>query len=286
MVKLHNEVFDSRQTMRGSAFEFHHYLDTEPPCVPFHEHPFYEIYFFLSGIVTYNIEGRSYQLRPGDILLTGSRDIHRPDILPGKPYERYVIWLTEDFLHRFNGQGGDLSTCFRGTQEKRYHLIRPDVSALAQLKAQCELMAALKDEHSFGSDSLFYANLVAFLVYLNRAYFNTPLSVRQDIRENETINLLLDYINEHLAEPLSLDILSARFFLSKFYLNNKFRQYTGLTIYQYIIKKRLTVARNMLRGGTPVMNACMACGFNDYSNFLKAFKREFNCAPHEYIPAG
>ena len=53
--------------------------------------------------------------------------------------------------------------------------------------------------------------------------------------------------------------------------------------YQYIMKKRLTVARNMLTLGTPVTTACIECGFNDYSNFLKAFKREFGCNPSNFI---
>lgn len=284
MYKTHKDPFVFRQTMVGSTFEFHHYLDLEPPEVPFHEHPFYEVYFFLSGNAAYSVEGRAYQLCPGDILLTDTRDIHRPIVQPGKPYERYVLWLTEDFLHSLRGHGEDLGTCFHSASERHHHLIRPDAPTLAQLKSQCELMAALKDEDSFGSGSLLYANLITFLVYLNRAYLSTPLSVRKDIEENETINQVLDYINTHLAEPLCLDKLSAEFFLSKFYLNNKFKHYTGLTLYQYVIKKRLTVARNLLRDGTPVMETCLACGFSDYSNFLKAFKREFCCTPRDCTP--
>lgn len=284
LYKLHKDAFDSRQTMQGSAFEFHHYLDPEPPEVPFHAHPFYEVYFFLSGVGTYCIEGRVYQMRPGDILLTGNRDIHRPNMLPGKPYERYVLWLTEDFLTQLRRHGEDLGTCFHDAAKKGYHLIRPDVPMFAQLKSQCALMAAIKDDHSFGSGNLFYANLITFLVYLNRAYADTAFSVREDIQQNKTINRLLAYINNHLTEPLSLDGLSSEFYLSKFYLNNKFKRYTGLTLYQYIIKKRLTVARNLLRTGTPVMNAYIACGFSDYSNFLKAFKREFGCTPRDYSP--
>ena len=59
---------------------------------------FMKFFFFLSGDVDYIIEGKTYALRPGDILLTSCSDIHRPDIRPGKPYERIVIWLEENFL--------------------------------------------------------------------------------------------------------------------------------------------------------------------------------------------
>ena len=73
-------------------------------------------------------------------------------------------------------------------------------------------------------------------------------------------------------------------YVSKSHLSHRFKEFTGLTLYQYIIKKRLVVARNMLREGAQVMDACLQCGFNDYSNFLKAFKREFGKSPKEFMP--
>ena len=51
----------------------------------YHEHEFYEIFFFLSGDVSYIIEGSTYQLRPGDILLTSNEDIHKPESGRGNP---------------------------------------------------------------------------------------------------------------------------------------------------------------------------------------------------------
>ena len=99
LLNSNKDTFTLRQTMERPDFECYHYLDPVPPAVDFHEHEFYEVFFFLSGDVNYIIEGRTYQLRPGDILLTDNRDIHKPDIRPGKPYERFVIWIDPDFLH-------------------------------------------------------------------------------------------------------------------------------------------------------------------------------------------
>lgn len=283
MLNIYKDEFTLRQTMEERDFEFHHYLDLTPPDVEFHEHPFYEVFFFLSGDVNYIIEGRTYQLRPGDILLTSNRDIHRPEITRGKPYERFVIWLADDFFDRLQDWGDDLSACFTDAAQRKYQLIRPDGPVLVRLKALCEYLAEEQTKRVFGSRTLLHACLIEFLVYLNRAYFDTPDTIRRDISENDKINQVVAYINDHVAEDLSLDQLSHVFFISKFYLNNQFKRYTGLTLYQFIMKKRLTVARNMLREGVSVMDACMRCGFNDYSNFLKAFKREFDRNPKEFI---
>ena len=95
---MYKEEFNPSQFMTERYFEFHQSYNETPPTVEFHQHPFYEIFFFLSGNVNYIIEGKNYSLRPGDILLTGSLDIHRPDIHAGKPYERIVIWLADDFF--------------------------------------------------------------------------------------------------------------------------------------------------------------------------------------------
>lgn len=277
------ENFTLRQTMQDSLFECHHYLDKFPPEVEFHEHEFYEIYFFLSGAVSYVIEGRTYQLRPGDILLTNNEDIHRPEVREGKPYERYVIWIRPEAIQSFHSLGDDLAACFLDAANRSFKLIRPDSSTVTHLRSLCEKIIQARREDCFAKETLAYLYLCEFLVYLNRAYFSLPDSIWQDVSENENVNQVIAYINDHLSEDLSLDRLANHFYVSKYYLSHRFKEYTGLTLYQFIIKKRLVVARNMLREGTPVTTVCLQCGFNDYSNFLKQFKREFGRSPKEFM---
>ncbi len=285
MSNSYKDIFSLRQTMVRPDFECYHYSDPFPPEVEFHEHEFYEVFFFLSGNVSYNIEGRTYALQPGDILLTDNKDIHRPKIRPGKPYERFVVWISPDFLDVLNRYGSDLSACFTDASQKKYKLIRPEGKLIAQLKNILEKILNNRDNSEFGSSALEYAYMVEFMVYLNRAYFATPDIVRKDITENEKINEVVAYINENLAEDLTLDRLADACFISKSYLSHQFKTYTGLTLFQFIIKKRLTVARNMIRDGASMMDACIQCGFNDYSNFHKAFKKEFGQSPRSFRKA-
>lgn len=270
--------------MTERYFEFHHTYNESPPNVSFHQHSFYEIFFFLSGNVNYIIEGRTYNLRPGDVLLTSSLDIHRPDIRPGRPYERIVVWLADDFFgHLKDFYGEDLTACFTDAALKGYRLIRPDIQSILRLKQLCTRIDEVKHSPEIGSHALASAYMTEFLVHVSRAYYHTPDSVKDDITENEKINQILLYINEHLTEDLSLEHLSGRFYLSKYYLSRQFKQFTGLSLYQYIMKKRLNTARNLLHSGSSVMDACFQCGFGDYSNFLKAFKREFGKTPRAYL---
>lgn len=282
MSNSNKDIFSLRQTMNHPDFECHHYYDVVPPAVDFHEHEFYEVFFFISGNVTYNIEGRTYLLRPGDILLTDNKDIHRPDIRPGRPYERYVLWIGPDFLDTLKKYGSDLTNCFTDASQRKYKLIRPEGPLVAQLKGILDKIIESRDDNDFGSEILEVIYIVEFMVYLNRAYFDTPDMIRNDVTENAKINSVVEYINENLSEDLTLERLAEVCFISKSYLSHQFKTYTGLPIFQFIIKKRLTAARNMIRNGTPATDACMQCGFNDYSNFHKAFKREFGRSPKEF----
>lgn len=284
LVNMCKESFNPSQIMTEKYCEFHHTYDELPLQVDSHQHSFYEVFFFLSGNVNYIIEGRNYTLRPGDVLLTSNSDIHYPDVHPGKPYERIVIWLADDFFENLRDFcGEDLTACFTDAAMKDYRLIRPDSQNITYLKHLCTKISEAKRSKETGSAALASAYLIEFLVCVSRAYYDTTDSIKADVTENEKINQILLYINENLADDLSLDDLASRFYISKYYLSRQFKQFTGLSLYQYIMKKRLIVSRNMLRAGNSVMDACLQCGFNDYSNFLKAFKREFGKKPSEYL---
>lgn len=273
------EKFETRQYMVDPYFEFHHYYDEEPLSVPLHQHTFYELYFFISGNVSYHIEGKDYHLLPGDILITNDMDIHGPVIMPGLPYERIVIWLSPAFFDALAPLGTPFRDFFTETASRDYRLIRPDPRSGRRLMDLCGQIADLKHDENFAGKALYGAKMIELLAYLGRAVQETPDLAMPDVTEDERINKVLEYINGRLTEDLSLKEISEAFYISDKYLCRRFRKYTGLSVYSYITKKRLITARNMIRDGAPVLTACMDSGFNDYSNFLKVFKREFGHLP-------
>ena len=90
---------------------------------------------------------------------------------------------------------------------------------------------------------------------------------------------LLQYLNLHLAEPLSIDDLSARFYISKYHMMRRFRQETGYSIHGYLSEKRLLLAQQLLSRGASPSEVFTQVGYQDYSTFSRAYKKQFGRGP-------
>ena len=96
-------------------------------------------------------------------------------------------------------------------------------------------------------------------------------------------DLVVQYIEEHYQEELTLDMLANKFYINKYHLSHTFQRVVGTSVYRYIIKKRLMIATEMLSGGFPPTQVYQYCGFGDYANFYRAFKMAYGVNPKEYV---
>ena len=88
--------------------------------------------------------------------------------------------------------------------------------------------------------------------------------------------------DRHYTDPLSLELLSSKFFVSKYHLSHEFNRVVGTSVYRYIVQKRLVIAKQMLAGGVAPTDVYRHCGFGDYANFYRAFKAEYHISPKQY----
>jgi AraC-like DNA-binding protein len=90
------------------------------------------------------------------------------------------------------------------------------------------------------------------------------------------------YINLHLLEEIHLDTLAELSHINKYYLCRSFRSYTGISIGQYIIEKRLILATKKIQAGISPSDACFQSGFNNYPNFSRTFSKRIGLSPKAY----
>lgn len=278
-------AFDTRQIMNVPSYEIYRYRDSYLNEVALHHHDFYELYLFLSGNVNYTIESHNYSLLPGDLLIISPMELHRPIITPAKlPYERIVLWINSAFLEQFSSKETNLAKCFAQHSVQHTNLLRCDSSTRAEIS---QLMDAMIDDtasSAFGNDILSISHLLELLVLVNRQ------TLQEGTQSHETqdnsapiITSVLNYINSHYRDSLSLDELAARFFISKYHLSHEFNRLVGTSVYRYVIQKRLIIAKQLLIDGCLPTAAYVQCGFGDYANFYRAFKSEYNISPTEFI---
>ena len=263
-------------------FRLFHIRDQVELELNYHYHEFNKVVIFLSGSVTYVVEGKAYFLQPWDILLVPHGQIHRPIIDPGEPYERIILWMNSDFLALHSNADGDLLQCFRLAQERKFALIRLDASARPELRRMLDGLEDALRSTEFGHSLLARTNFLQLMIALNRMALRDATSLdTETYRSDPKVEEILAYINANLDADLSLDAIAGRFYISKSYLMHRFKELTGCSAHKYVRQKRLLWAAEMIREGVPVIEASQRCGFGDYSAFLRAFKQVFGVTPSE-----
>ncbi len=275
-------------------FRLFHIRDKKNKTFDFHYHEFNKIIIFLSGNVKYIIEGKTYYLKPWDILLVDHHAIHKPMIDPSVYYERIVIWVDEDYMRQASqmsgsageadeepagsdGRTADLTACFKKASERSFNLVRLNPVLMERIRAavgNLELALEPSQDQEFGIGLLRNALFMEFMVYINQIYLGKQYekdhtALKYDKRTEE----ILKYINTHLAENLSVDQLADQFYLSRYHLMHKFKEETGYTVHHYILQKRLLMAKDYIAQGMPVTKAALASGFADYSTYHRAVRK-------------
>lgn len=265
---------DRAQVMLEEDFEAHHNRDPYFRTIEFHAHDFLELYLFLDGSVTYYIEDQVYDLCPGDLLIIPPGRMHRPVIANERAaYERMVLWVELDYIARIDSAAGELQAALRGVGANGYRVpLRGDDLIFAA--SLFRRIVKMERGGVFTSS--------AIRLYLKDAFEAYSLVEKEARGETAVIPQVIRYLTEHFREPLRLDDLAARFFISKSYLNRHFKAYTNATVYAYLMALRITHARRMLREGATAAEAGHECGFSDYSTFYKAFKAQTGITPQEF----
>ena len=245
--------------------------------VEYHYHEFCKLLLLVSGRGGYMVDSQRYLLQPGDVVLIGSRSVHRPELAEDSPYERVIIYIDPGFLQGFSGADCDLLGLFSGSKG---HVLRLKES---QRKKVFSLASALEKElsgDSYGREILCTGALLRLLVEIGRAQRqDDALNPSPVTPEDPRVVEWMQYLDRHLAEDLDMDDLAERFFISKFHMMRLFRAHTGFTVHTYLLQRRLLAARQLIERGMRATEACYRCGFRSYSSFTRAYNKHFGTTP-------
>lgn len=277
-------AFNTRQYMQSKDFEAFYYSDLNFQTLPAHTHDYYEFYLFLEGDLDLEISGHARPLYPGDMVLVPPGVSHHALMHSSdRPYRRFVLWVSQEYVARLLKESPDYVFLMqRAATSGRcyYHFHEAEFSSI-----QSRLIRLLEEFHSnrYGRNAAVYLALNDLLLYMNRIIYEREhpvVSGSGDLMQEITL-----FIDEHLTEDLSLDVLANHVCLSKYYIAHYFKDSLGISIHQYITKKRLQSCSEAIAAGSDITRTFDEYGFRDYSSFYRMFRKEYGMSPREFQEA-
>ena len=258
---------------RCSDLYLHHTLSSEPDPSDFsfksHSHNMVEIYYFLRGNACFAIEGNVYELAPGNVTVMACGQTHNLLLSDSAPYERIALLLDPsllsseyELLDEAIHTGNSLFTLTEAEQiwfQQSIHIIQNAAES---------------------SRSLLIRHFAAALFTLLASKLDTQDRKIAD-SEPPAVKAVIEYINRHLADELSLDIIAKALYSNKVSLNRKFHEIMGCSIWEYILRRRTFAARQRLYFSGSISDAFEHSGFRDYSTFFRAYKKYVGLSPSE-----
>lgn len=247
----------------------------------FHLHNNYEIYLFLQGDVNYFVEQSVYPLKRGNVLIFNNNEIHGPTFLSDCAYERGVIHFSAKFAESLSTPQTNLLQCFTNRTIGTHNMTTLNENQISDFLNLLNKIIDCQKNTTYGNDVLEAAYLCELLVMVNTLYSTNDVWVKLHPMSDK-LKQVLAYINSNIQSEISLEMLAKLFSTDKCYLARLFKKETGSTIYNYILLKRISLAKKLLSEGYNVTEVCMLTGFNDYSNFIRTFKKTTGYPPAKY----
>ena len=267
-----------------NSIKYMHLISNSKFELEYQVHDTFEIHFVISGAIDFFVDRNIYIVEHGDVLIINNHEIHRPLLKSNSDYERIIVEFDPTILSPFCLSDYNLLSCFVQRPNGKHNRISLNEDQIKKLKRLFENYEMLGNSQQEGADILKLTYLVELLVFVNNA-FSAGSKSGKCMKVPKKIIPILDYIDSHMEENLSLASIAACFYIDKFYLSRLFLKVTGIKIHDYILSRRIFKAKELLRDGSNIMDACQLSGFENYSTFIRAFKSLVGLLPKEYQKA-
>ena len=264
------------------GFEAFHACNDSMNSWEYHSHDFYELYIHVGGAQFFCLDNDRYSLAPDVFILVPPFSMHglaATGVM--REYDRGYLNLSSDLLRQLGCGQVDLDAFFRSYFSRGQHMFQLTREETARCTGLLDRLQALSGARSGIERFQACSMIISFLSVICDVLSRTP-PISADAVPGSVMQEVLTYINRNYTQDISMKDLARRFGISVSYLSHEFVRYTRRSVYDYVLYRRIMLAREMIITPMSLNTIAFQCGFNDYSNFLRCFHKVVGMSPRVY----
>lgn len=264
----------------------------DQPEMPMHRHEFAELVIVLSGKAVHSTGRARHRLQAGDILFINSSRSHAYEETRGLSLVNILV--REDVFHEAEKELGSLPGYHalftlepvRWRQREFTSRLRLNAADLRQVTAWAEALKEETKRPDEGGTLLARAWLLLIVGLLARRYGrDSGDSPHLEMR----LGRVLSWIDQNIGRTISVGDLAVRAAMSERTFLRRFREATGVSPIEYLVRARIRRAVELLDAQTPklaISEISARCGFEDSNYFTRQFRRRMGMSPSAYLDRG
>ena len=276
-----NMQYDITYEDLNPTFLFASQFSSSTPEQP-HAHDFIEVVLILAGEGEYQLDDKFIPVRKGDVLLISPGTIHQCTRSSEElPLEKFYLAFTD--IHIRNMEPNHIHF------PDREKILHPGEKTFLNLARICASIKAESTSRQPGRYFMLKAYVTQIILLLYREQAALPETNNQGYEFESTnkkyvVEQIIDYLDSHYSEKISLDQIAKNMYLSPFYISKIFKSETGDTPINHLIRVRMEKARQLLdqQQNASIQDIALCVGYDDAYHFSKLFKKHFGQSPSKY----
>ena len=252
-------------------FEIAYRKDSPKEPIGPHTHNGVEIYYTLTTLPDVLLEDQVFNVPAGTMIIIPPYSVHQLYHELGVTYERYVLNIKDSWLKNLITDAVNIPLCLSQKTE-------PIIMQSSECIFKKLLISSQKKE------PIALAHLFELISFIKEKTGETKAApaLKAVSESQKKVNEIIAYIEQNIRNPLSVNDISAHFYLHPDYLGRLFRQHAHVTLGHFITLQRIALAQEMLRSGSTVQEVSDELGFSSYAYFFKTFQKTAGISPSRY----
>lgn len=248
----------------------------------YHDHDFTELAYILSGKGRYIVEGKEFNVEAGDLVICNPGVKHTHIVVNAKePTLEFISGFTDFHFKNMTPNSIELKDggCVIHTSAE----LKQDISM------HCYSMIAERESNQIGRYFMFKTHLMQMLLLVMREISDIEKTEQkgcnfESYNKSYAVNRIINYLNENYENKISLEQIAHNIYLSPVYISKIFKEETGESPINYLIKIRLEKAKDILLNSEngSIKSIANQVGYDDVYHFSKLFKKYYGVSPLYY----